>query len=70
MLYRTRRPAYLYANVTVDGFGDTYIATVPADTTCLLLQSSNVAAGLEYDKILFEGQVGYVHCTLGDRVKE
>ena len=65
MLYRIRRPAYLYA----DENSDTVLTTIPEGTLCLLVESHNLAAGIEYDTVLYDGQVGYVCCSLGDRVE-
>jgi len=65
MLYLTRRSAHLYA----EDSGYTILTTLDAGTTCLLLQPNNVAAGIEYDKVLVNGQVGYVHCSLVDPIE-
>ncbi len=66
MLYLTRRPAYLFTN---DDASSPVLTTLEAGTTCLLLQPNNVAAGIEYDKVLVNGKVGYIHCSLGDPIK-
>jgi hypothetical protein len=66
MLYLTRRPAHFCA----DDEGYNVISTLDAGTICLLIKPHNIAAGIEWDKVMFNDQVGYIHCTLGDRVEE